>query len=318
MKLKMLLASFIVIICMHAIAQNDYPNRPVTLVFPYPPAASGDAEVRQIANHLQKELGWPFVVDYRAGATGTLGGQFVQRSSPDGYTLLVGSATSMITGPMVMNKLPYDALADFQPITAMFRTSALLVVPADRPYRTVQDLIVDLRARPGKLNYGSVGNGALSHLLAEGFLKNTGTQAVHVPYKGGAQADLALISGEIDFLFSSAQLSAPLIKAGKMKALAAATERRVPLVAEVPTLLEQGIPVTSGLWFALFAPKGTPSTVVTKLSDAVNDYLNQKTVVAGFISKGLEPLPGSAEQLKSRVTADLNTWGSLIKTLNFQ
>jgi tripartite-type tricarboxylate transporter receptor subunit TctC len=303
---------------LHAQGSNDYPRRPVTLIFPFPPGSAGDAELRELGNFMQKATGQPLVIDYRPGASGTIGTQVAQRAAPDGYTLLYGSTTSIVTGPAVIMKSPYSGITDFEPITGIGRIDGVLIVPANSKYRTAQELAEALKANPGKLNYGTIGPGSMSHLIGERYLRTAGAQATPVPYKGPPQAVVALVAGEIDFLFDSISGSGALIDAGKLRALAVATNKRLSQLPDVPTLTEVGLKLVLGVWLGLFAPKGTPRPVLDQWAQYASDYFRDADVRSKLLARGIEPIPSTPQEFARQVSADEAQWRPLIKSLNIQ
>ena len=303
---------------LHAQGSNDYPRRPVTLIFPFPPGSPGDAEVREIGNSMQKATGQPLVIDYRPGAGGTIGTQLAQRAAPDGYTLLYGSTTSVVTAPAVIMKSPYSGTTDFEPVTGLGRIDGVLIVPANSKYRTAQELAEALRASPGKLNYGTIGPGSMSHLIGELYLRTVGAKATPVAYKGPPQAVQALIAGEIDFLADSVATSGSLIDAGKVRALAVASTKRLSQLPDVPTLTETGLKLVLGVWLGLFAPKGTPRPILDQWALHASDYFRDADARSKLLARGIEPFPSRPEEFARQVAADEEQWRPLIKSLNIQ
>src|SRR4051794_16975707 len=301
---------------LHAQSSTDYPRRPVTLIFPFPPGSPGDAEVREIGNSMHKATGQPLVIDYRPGASGTIGTHLAQRAAPDGYTLLYGSTTSIVTAPAVIMKSPYSGTTDFEPITAIGRMDGVLIVPANSKYRTAQELAEALKANPGKLNYGTIGPGSMSHLIGELYLRTVGAQATPVAYKGTPQAVQALVAGEIDFLADSVASSGGLIDAGKVRALAVATHKRLSQLPDVSTLTETGLNLVLGVWLGLFAPKGTPRPVLDQWALYASDYLRDADVRSKLLARGMEPIPSTPQEFARQVASDEAQWRPLIKSLN--
>ncbi|VTU40303.1 Argininosuccinate lyase [Variovorax sp. PBS-H4] len=303
---------------LHAEGSHDYPRRPVTLIFPFPAGSPGDAEVREIGNSMHEATGQPLVIDYRPGASGTIGTQLAQRAAPDGYTLLYGSTTSIVTGPAVIMKSPYSGTADFEPVTGIGRIDGVLIVPANSKYRTAQELAEALKANPGKLNYGTIGPGSMSHLIGEIYLRTVGAKATPVAYKGTPQAVQALIAGEIDFLSDSVASSGGLIDGGKVRALAVATNERLSQLPDVPTLTETGLKLVLGVWLGLFAPKGTPRPVLDQWALYASNYLRDADVRSKLLARGIEPTPSTPQEFARQVAADEAQWRPLIKSLNIQ
>lgn len=302
----------------YAQGSNDYPRRPVTVIFPFPPGSPGDAEVRELGNFMQKATGQPLIVDYRPGASGTIGTQLAQRAAPDGYTLLYGSTTSIVTGPAVTMKSPYSGSTDFEPITGIGRIDGVLIVPANSRYRTAQELAEALKANPGKLNYGTIGPGSMSHLIGELYLRTVGAEATPVAYKGTPQAVQAVVAGEIDFLADSVASSGGLIDAGKVRPLAVATSKRLSQLPDVPTLTETGLKLVIGVWLGLFAPKGTPRPILDQWALYARDYLREPDARAKLLARGIEPIPSTPQEFARQVAADEAQWRPLIKSLNIQ
>ncbi|VWX56172.1 conserved exported hypothetical protein [Burkholderiales bacterium 8X] len=302
----------------HAQGGNHYPARPVTLIFPFPPGSPGDAEVRDLGNSMQKVTGHPLVIDYRPGASGTIGTQLAQRAAPDGYTLLYGSTTSIVTGPAVIMKTPYSGTADLEPITGIGRIDGVLIVPANSKYRSAQELADALKANPGKLNYGTIGPGSMSHLIGELYLRTVGATGTPVAYKGTPQAVQALIAGEIDFLSDSVASSGGLIDAGKVRALAVASNKRLIQLPNVPTLKETGLDLVLGVWLGLFAPKGTPRPLLDQWAMYASDYARDADVRSKMLARGIEPIPSTPQEFGRQVAADEAQWRPLIKSLNIQ
>lgn len=303
---------------LHAQGGNDYPRRPITLIFPFPPGSPGDAELREIGNAMQKATGQPLVIDYRPGASGTIGTQLAQRAAPDGYTLLYGSTTSIVTAPAVIMKSPYSGTTDFEPVTGIGRIDAVLLVPANSRYRSAQELGEALKANPGKLNYGTIGPGSMSHLIGELYLRTLGAQATPVAYKGPPQAVQALIAGEIDFLSDSVATSAGLIESGKVRPLAVAANKRLPQLPDVPTLTEAGLKLVLGVWLGLFAPKGTPRPILDQWASYASDHLRDADTRSKLMARGIEPIPSTPQEFARQVAADEAQWRPLIKSLNIQ
>jgi tripartite-type tricarboxylate transporter receptor subunit TctC len=303
---------------LHAQGSSDYPRRPVTLIFPFPAGSPGDAEVRELGNLMQKATGQPLVIDYRPGASGTIGTQLAQRAAPDGYTLLYGSTTSIVMGPALIMKSPYSGISDFEPITGVGRIDAVLMVPAHSKYRTAQELAEAIKANPGKLNFGTIGPGSGAHLFGELYLRTIGAHATPIAYKGPPQAVQALITGEIDFLFDSIAGSGTLIHAGKLRALAVASTKRLSQLPDVPTLGETGLKLVLGVWLGLFAPKGTPRPILDQWSLYASEYFRDADARSKLLVRGIEPIPSTPQEFARQVAADEAQWRPLIKSLNIQ
>ena len=292
-----------------------WPSKPVTLVVPFPPGGSTDAIARAISPKLQEKLGATFVVDNKAGATGTVGAGAVKRSPADGYTLLVSSLGPYVIAPHLIKAVPYDALKDFDYITVAVQAPNVLAVPASSPHKTLADVIAFHKANPGKMSFASAGNGSSDHLTAELFWQQTGTSGTHIPYKGGAPALSDLLGGQVDATFMNINTGLANIKAGKLRALAITSTKRSPLLPDVPTLEESGIKgATVYSWQAIAAPRGLPADIKTKLYDAIVAALNDPSVKPKLLELGFEIVANTPEQFTAFQAAEFARWKKVIET----
>jgi tripartite-type tricarboxylate transporter receptor subunit TctC len=292
-----------------------YPEKPVTLVVPFPPGGSTDYIARVIGQKLQEKLGGSFVVDNKAGATGTIGAAQVKRAPADGYTLFVSSLGPFVIAPHLIKGVQYDALKDFDPITVAVQAPNVLVVPAASPIKSVADMLAELKKNPGKVSFASSGNGSSDHLSAELFWQQTGTQGLHVPYKGGGPAINDLLGNQVNAAFVNINSIIGQIKAGKVHALAVASEKRNPLLPDVPTLAEQGVKGAEvQSWQAVAAPKGIPADVKAKLHDAIVAGLNAPDVKEKLLAMGFEIVGNTPEQFAKFQAAEYARWKNLIET----
>ncbi len=290
-----------------------WPSKPVTLMVPFAPGGTTDIVARPIAQALSQEFGQSFVVDNRAGAGGTLAAGLAARAAPDGYTLLVATvAHTMATS--LYKSLPYDFEKDFVPITVLASVPNILIVNPSVPAKSVQELIAYAKANPGKLAYGSAGNGSTEHLSAELFKAMAGVDMVHVPYKGGAPMMTDLISGQIQVAIETSGSAAPHIQSGSVRALAVTTAARSPAFPGVPTLAESGLKgydVTT--WYAILAPKGTPRDIVNKVYNAVVKVLKTPDMKQRLEQFGADPGGMPPEQFAVFIRSETAKWAKVVK-----
>jgi tripartite-type tricarboxylate transporter receptor subunit TctC len=268
-----------------------------------------------LAQQLQGKLGGTFVVDNKAGATGTIGAAFVKRAPADGYTLFVSSLGPFVIAPHLIKGVQYDALKDFDLLTVAVQAPNVLVVPAASPLRSVADLMAQLKKQPGKMSFASSGNGSSDHLTAELFWQQTGTEGLHVPYKGGAPAVNDLLGGQVDASFQNINAVVQHVNAGKLRALAVTADKRSPLLAQVPTLAESGVKgVDVYSWQAVAAPKGLPADIKAKLHGALVSGLNDESVKAKLVSQGFEIVANTPEQFSRFQATEYARWKKVIET----
>lgn len=298
-----------------AVGAQTYPgDKPVTLVVPFPPGGSTDAIARVLAQELPKRMGGNWIVENKAGATGTIGAAFVKRAPADGYTLFVSSLGPFVIAPHLIKGLQYDALKDLDPITVAVQAPNVLVVPAASPYKSVAELLAGLKKTPGKVSFASSGNGSSDHLSAELFWQQTGTAGLHVPYKGGGPAINDLLGAQVDSAFVNINAIIQHIKGGKVRALGISSDKRSPLLPEVPTLQEQGVKGAEvQSWQAVAGPKGMPADIKNKLQAAVAASLNEPGVKDKLLAQGFEIVANTPEQFTRFQADEYAKWKNLIE-----
>jgi len=291
-----------------------YPSRPVRLVVPFPPGGPLDIVGRTIAQKLTEAWGQSVVVDNRPGAGGNIGADLVAKSPPDGYTILMGALSTHAVNPSLYAKMPYDAVKDFAPITLVAITPNVLVVNASLPVSSAREFVAYAKANSGKLAFGSGSNGSAGHLAGELFKVETGTDIVHVPYKGGAPATQALLAGDTQFMFDNLANAMPQVKAGKLKALAVTTAERSKLAPDLPTMAEAGLPgFDISTWFGLLAPAGTPQEVIAKWNAEVTKILNSPDMRERLTAQGAEPAPMTPDQFAAFIRSEIPKYARIVK-----
>jgi len=292
-----------------------WPAKPVTLLVPFPPGGSTDMIARTLAPKLQEKLGGTFIVENKAGATGTVGAGQVKRAAPDGYTILVSSLGPYVIAPHLIKSVPYDALKDFDYLTVAVQAPNVLAVPAASPHKSLADVIAYHKANPGKMSFASSGNGSSDHLTAELFWQQTGTSGLHIPYKGGAPAMADLLGAQVDATFMNINTGITNIKGGKLRALAITSAKRSPLLPDVPTMDELGVKgVTVYSWQAFAAPKGLPADIKAKLMDALVAGLNDPAVKTKLQDLGFEIVGNTPEQFTAFQASEFARWKKVIET----
>ncbi|WP_299797235.1 tripartite tricarboxylate transporter substrate binding protein [Ramlibacter sp.] len=292
-----------------------YPDKTVTIVVPFPPGGSTDAIARVVAQKLNEKFHQSFIIDNRAGATGTIGAAFVKRAPADGYTLFISSLGPFVITPHLLKSVQYNALKDFDPITILVQAPNVLCVPVNSPDKTVADLLAHLKKDPGKVSFASSGAGSSDHLSAELFWQQTHTEGLHVPYKGGGPAITDLLGGQVNAAFVNINSILPQIKGGKVRALAISSDKRSPLLPDVPTLAEQGIKGAEvESWQAVAAPRGIPADVKAKLHDAIVAALNEPDVKDKLLALGFEIVGDSPDHFAKYQASEYERWKRLIET----
>ena len=298
---------------------QPFPNRPIRVVIGFPAGGPLDQHARLWGDALGKLLGQTVVVDYKAGAGGTVGAQDVARAAPDGHTLLLANTGTMVINPALYRKLPYDTLKSFVPIARTAQQPLALLVHPDVPARTLPEFIALLRSRPGQLNYGSAGNGGISHLVPEMLKTRTGTFMVHIPYRGSAPAFTDLIAGQVQFMAESIPQAAQYAKAGKVRAIAVTSRQRNPALPEVPTAIESGLNGFEVVGFyGVLAPVGTPAPVVDRLSQAFEQVLGSGEIRERMVAQGADPAFLDAAAFRQFLVDEMPKWATAVKASGAQ
>jgi tripartite-type tricarboxylate transporter receptor subunit TctC len=299
-----------------AAQSQDYPDRPVKIIVPTPPGGPVDVIARITANYLQNAIGKGFVVENRAGAGNTIGSKDAAEAAPDGYTLLYSSASGLVIAPLLHPDAGYDPLTSFDPVALVGESSNILVVNPSVPANTVQELVAYAKANPGKVNFSSGGIGVLPHLIGEMFKARAGIDIVHVPYKGGGPSITDVVAGNVQMTFEGTSVLLPLIQAGRLRALAVTTPKRIAQLPDVPTMVESGYPgFVSTSWTGLLAPAHTPQPVIAKLNAAINDGLKTPDLKAALERLSNEPLGGTPADFTAVIKADLAKWSPIVNAL---
>jgi len=293
---------------------GDFPSKPIRLVIPYPPGGGMDTIGRPFARQLSANIGQQVVVDNRGGANGNIGMEIVARANPDGYTIGFALSAQLAINPGLYKKLPYDPVKDFAPLTLFADGCYLLVVNPSVPAKTVKELIALARAKPNSLAMASSGNGSGGHLAAALLMSMTGTRMLHVPYKGGGPALVAVLSGEAQTLFATYAASKGHIAAGRLRALGVSTAKRPAAISDVPTIAEAGVPgYESSPWYAYVAPAGTPRALVTRLNREIVRTLNHPDYQKFLIQSAIEPIGSSPDRLRAYIKSEMVKWARVIK-----
>jgi tripartite-type tricarboxylate transporter receptor subunit TctC len=302
-----------------ATCAQAFPNRPVRVIIGFPAGGPLDQHARLWSEPLAKRLGQPVIVDYKAGAGGTVGAQAVATSAPDGHTLLLANTGTMVINPALYRKLPYDTLNSFVPVARTAQQPLALLVHPDVPARTLPEFVALLKRQPGRLNYGSAGNGGISHLVPEMLKTATGTFMVHIPYRGSAPAFTDLIAGQVQFMAESIPQAAQYAKSGKVRAIAVTSRERNLALPEVPTAIEQGFRGFEVVGFyGVLAPAGTPAPIVERLSLAFSQVLGAGEVRERMVAQGADPAFLDAAAFQRFLASEMPRWAGAVKASGAQ
>jgi tripartite-type tricarboxylate transporter receptor subunit TctC len=299
-----------------AVAQTSntaWPDRPIRLLVPFPAGSSTDIIARIIAQKLGQRLGQQVVIDNRAGASGNIGADAVAKAAPDGYTIGIATASTHAVAASLGGYLPYDPIKDFAPVAMIGGQPYVLVLYPGLPAQNLAELVALAKAKPGTLNYGSAGVASLAHLATALFASMAGVNMTHVPYKSSSQSVTDMITGRLDMQFATIAPTLPNIRAGKLRALATSSTKRVTALPEVPTVAESGIAgYEAVLWVSLVAPPATPSAIIAQLNRETNDILNSAEVKEFLVAQGMEPELGPPDAVTRRIRADIEKWRDVV------
>ena len=302
-----------------SLAQDNYPNRPIRLIIPFTPGGVTDTSGRFIAEQLSLKLGQQVIADNKPGASGNIGSQMVASAEPDGYTLLLGYAGTLSINPSLFDKVPFDSVKDFSPIGKIGDAILIVVANNDFPGKTLADVIAYSKKDPNGLSYGTSGTGGTPHIAGELFRQKTGANLVHIPYKGGGQALLDLLGGNIPLVYTAVAGANQYVNSGRIKAIAVSSAKRSPSMPEVPTFIESGVKdFVIDDWVGLLAPAKTPKPIVTKLNQALNEILNSPEGKARLLAMGITPSPGSPEKFGDQIKGDLIRFAPIVKAAHIK
>ncbi len=312
-----LAATVLALVCAgaaHAADKPDYPNRPIRMMIPFPPGGGSDLVARMVAMNLSERLGRTVVADNRAGAGGVIATDTVAKAAPDGYTILWGTSGGMVINPLLDSTLPYHPMRDFAPVSMVAVNPFLLVVNNALPANSFKELVALAKAKPGQLNYSTPGAGTPAHLAMELLKVMTGTNIVHIPYKGAAAALTDIIAGNVQMKFNSMPAVVPLIKSGRIKALAISTPQRSKVMPEIPTIIESGVPGFEVVtWYGIFTPAKTPRNIVDKLNAHIVKTMASAEVGQRLIDDGAEPRSSTPDGLVTYMREEAERWKKAIK-----
>jgi len=320
--MRSLVAAFLLAVCAlagAAAAADTYPTKPIRIIVPFPPGGPADALARIVGDRLGAALGQSVVVDNRPGAGGNIGMELGAKAAPDGHTLVLAPAGNLTVNPFLYRNVPYDVGRDFVPVTVIAAVPNVLVVNPQVPAKDLAELIAYAKANPGKLNFSSPGAGSGAHLAGELLKSSAGIDLVHVPYNGIAPAVTAVVAGDVQMMFAAAPTALPQVTAGKLRAIAVASPKRIAGAPALPTLDEAGLPgfdVTS--WYSIVAPAGTPPAVVDRLQREIARALESPDVKAKLVGLGAEPVANSPADFAAMIKVETAKWGKIVKDANIR
>jgi tripartite-type tricarboxylate transporter receptor subunit TctC len=297
-----------------ASAQDAYPSKPIRLVVPFPPAGGTDVLSRAVAQSISNNTKWLIVIDNKPGAGGNIGLETAAKSPPDGYTIAMGQTANLAVNPALYSSMPFDPLKDFAPIAMISSQPLILVVDAKSPYKTLKELVDAAKANPGKINMASSSNGTIGHIGGELFQRRAGIKMTHVPYKGAGPVVTDLMGGSVDCFFGNTQAVGGLVTAGRLRALAVTSPKRLANFPNVPTVAELGYPgFEAATWSGLVAPAGTPQAVIDRINAEANKALGTAEMKQKLHEDGSTPLGGSPKQFAEFIRAEHAKWGAAVR-----
>ena len=312
--IRRLLAFIAALFATAALAQGDYPGKPIKLIVPFPPAGGTDTLSRAIAQSIASDTKWTIVVENRPGAGGNIGLDATAKSPADGYIIAMGQTANLAVNPALYSSMPFDPLKDFAPIALLSSQPLIVVVSATSPYKTLKDLVDAAKKSPGKVNMASAGNGTIGHIGGEIFQRRAGIKMTHVPYKGAGPAVTDLIGGSVDTIFGNTQSVGGLIAGGRLRPLAVTSPKRLAAFPDVPTVAESGYPgFEAATWSGLVAPAGTPKPIIDKLNAAANKALGSTEMKAKLAEDGSTPLGGTPQQFADYIKSEHAKWGAAVR-----
>ena len=296
---------------------HAYPSKPIRLVVPFTPGGSTDILARTMGQKLSEAWGQPVVIDNVPGAGGSIGADKVAKAPADGYTLLMGHIGTLAITPSIYPQLPYAPIKSFEPVAWVARVPNVLVVHPSLPVKSVRELVTYAKANPGRINFGSGGNGSAAHVAMEYFKLRSQTFMVHVPYRGAAPAVGDTVAGQTQLIFTGAPALMPMIKSGRLRALAVSSPKRIGILPEVPTVAESGLPELAGFeaaqWYGIVAPAGTPPAIVQKLNAQINASLRSAEILQRLNAEGAEPTPNSPETFGKLIVSEITRWKPVVQ-----
>ncbi|HVR54691.1 MAG TPA: tripartite tricarboxylate transporter substrate binding protein [Pseudorhodoferax sp.] len=300
-------------------AQTAYPSQPIKVIVPFPPGGGTDAVARMVLDKIRIGTGWTLIVENKAGAGGNIGMDAVAKAAPDGYTLGMGQTANLAINPSLYAKMPYDAAKAFTPIATVAGQAVVLVVKGDSPHKTLKDLVNAAKVKPDALTMASAGNGTVGHLTGEVFTQQAGIATRHIPYKGAGPAANDLLGGQVDYYFATPQTVISFIKAGKLRALAVSSTKRMPALPDVPTVAESGYAgFDTSDWKMLVAPAGTPAAIVVRLQAEVAKALARTDTIATLLAEGSTPVGGTSQEAAALLKTEQQRWGTVVRAGNIK